>query len=431
MINRKISRILGPVLGIMGFILTVGIIEIPAFADDNVTIQKIVTETSNATADVKQDSFININKSVTQNGFKVTIDKVAASKHKLKAIVKIESNNPIDRKKIINPIEEITYGENNFYGGGSKTFEYPDDKTMIMTASQKSDNTEIPQKGDLRVDVVLPEYKVNIGIDVPVDFTEQFKDIIEKDLSAKISGYDFTFNKLEASDLGTSLTYTEKSKDTDGKDEFDNFYNFSMILKIGDRMYKTKSSGRSSSSDKNGERVTTGAFESELATYNIVKNEKNLSIVPIVCNISWDEINKLNRGKITTRNETNAEDDGNSENNISYEKSFDFNDGTKGQIYNIERNGDIIKVYCKGNTEKESLLMASNMRINYNNIKGKDTFAYYNNNNLVFYKDPTDNLGYIIEFHDVQKDKKVKVTIDDMIKYVDKFKIGDEIQVSK
>ncbi|CAI3641662.1 hypothetical protein CNEO3_430016 [Clostridium neonatale] len=41
-------------------------------------------------------SLINVNKSVIQNGLKVTLKKVVATKHKLRAIIKVESNQPFD-----------------------------------------------------------------------------------------------------------------------------------------------------------------------------------------------------------------------------------------------------------------------------------------------------------------------------------------------
>lgn len=431
MINKKISKILAPIIGIMGFLLAAGVMEIPAFADSDISAQASTTTTQAAVTlgtPENEDYFINVNKSVTQNGVKVTVDKVAASKHKLKVVVKIESDKPIDREKISNSIEEVTYGENDVYGGGEDS-NYPDDKTMIITMNRKCDNSEYPEKGDLRVDIVFPEYKVNAGIDVPVDFSEQFKKTIEKEVGAKIEDNNITIDKLECDTLGTYLAYSRKSSDLHGKNEFMTLSHSPMILKVGDKMYETRSTGSSSTRDKDNNRITKGEYEAESLTYDRVKDKGNISVVPIVCNITSDELIKINKNKNEIKDGVSTKD---TINNVSYENSFEFNDGTKGEIYNIERNDNSVKVYCKGDSEKESLLMASNMRLSYEYIKGQDKFDYYTDNNQIsFYKDPKDNLGYIVEFNNVKKDKAADLNIDNIIKYIDKFKIENEIEILK
>jgi hypothetical protein len=114
-------------------------------------------------------------------------------------------------------------------------------------------------------------------------------------------------------------------------------------------MYKLTSSGRSSNDEG-----TKGTYESNAATYDRLKDKKDISIIPLDCDITWNEIRK-------TYKEDKGKQDANKEtiNNVSYVKSFDFSDGSKGEISNIERNDTSVKVYCKGNSEKASLLMAS------------------------------------------------------------------------
>ena len=83
-------------------------------------------------------------------------------------------------------------------------------------------------------------------------------------------------------------------------------------------------------------------------------------------------------------------------------------------------------------TEKESLLMASNMFAYYDLEDGQlgynDMYDY--NKNSCFYKDSKDNLGYIVEFDNVDKDKIVELDFESMIKQIDKFRVGNEIQVA-
>lgn len=421
MINKKISRILGSVLGVIGFISAIGVLEIPVSADDNVQTNYGYTNSTTSTAVTYKDYSININKSSQQNGFKVTVDKAIATKHKLKVIVKVESEKPIDRMKHFNSIFEINYGENKHTHTQDDT-EYIDDKTMIVTLEKDNYEDEYPEKGELRLDVVFSNYKVNIGMDIPVDFTESFKNIIGKDISGKIPEFDYTLNKIESDVMGTRITYSEPKRDAYTEEKRESLLKSVMILKFGDKMYKTDSKSSYSGKDE----VTMSTYESKLATYDKVKDEKNISIIPVICNIKWQELNKLyaqdkNKEENISKENTN---------NVSYEKTFDFTDGSKGEIYNIERNDNNIKVYCKGESEKESLLMVSNIDMNYQYIEGQDENNFYNNDNVSFYKDKKASLGYIVEFDNVKKDKGVELSFNKLIKHVDRYKLADEIKLS-
>jgi len=339
-----------------------------------------------------------------------------ATNHKLKAVVKVESTQPFDQTKNDTSIVQLLYGENHF-GGQGMSSNYIDDKTLLITIEQDNNDEQFPEKGELRLDVVFPNYKVNIGMDASVDFSESFKNVLEKDISTKIPESDCTLNKFESDVLGTTITYSEPDKDHE-----DRFVDSSMILKAGDRMYKIRSSG--SSSDDEG---IKGTYESKAATYDRLKDQKDISIIPLVSDITWDEIRK-------TYKDNNRKEDTNKEtiNNVSYVKSFDFSDGSKGEISNIERNDNSVKVYCKGNSEKASLLMASSLNMYYQFIEGKVNYSNYESDNYMsFYKDPNDALGYIVEFDNVEKDKALELSFSDNIKQIDRYKVGNEIQISK
>ena len=254
-------------------------------------------------------------------------------------------------------------------------------------------------------------------MDASVDFSESFKNVIEKDIHIKIPTSDCTLNKLESDVLGTTITYSEPEKYHD-----DRSMDSSTILKVGNRMYKLRSSGTSSNSEG-----IKGTYESKAATYDKLKDQKAISVIPIVCNITWDEYRKTHEGTIT-KEDTNKE----TINNVSYVKSFEFSDGSKGEISNIERNDNSVKVYCKGNSEKESLLMASSMNMYYQFVEGQVNYTNYESDNYMsFYKDPNDVLGYVVEFDNVEKDKALELGFQNNIKQIDRYKVGNEIQISK
>lgn len=433
MINKKISKILGPIIGIMGFMLTIGVLEVPVLAAEATQSSLIDTNSKDSASSAEyKDYSLNINKSVEQNGLKITLCNAVATKHKLTVTVKIENKQSFDETKYDNSIVEVTYGENRNHGGGESS-SYLDDKTLLMTIDKDLDKDTFPEKGNLRLDVVYPTYKVNVGIDADVDFSEAFKNTTETDVSAKIPELNFTLNKIESNILGTEINYTAPYKDDSNHDHAHNLVDSSMILKVGNVMYTATPSGSSSSSsDGENEGITIGTYDSRSATYDKVKDKGNMSIIPVICDMSYDDLNKLYKDDIKNPNTTEKNDDKQTINNVTYSKSFKFSDGTTGEIYNVERNDNNIKVYCKGSSEKESLLMASNMFLYYKTDDEHSRYfdMYRNKNYMSFYKDSNNALGYVVEFDNVDKDKAIELSVSSEIKQIDKYKLGAEVQLS-
>ncbi len=416
MISRKINKVLGTVIGVMGFMLAIGVLDIPAYAKDNLQAASTMVESTTSTGATNKDYFVNVNKTMEQNGLKITLEKVLATKQKLKAVVKVESSKAFNKNQDDNSIIQLIYGENNFGGGGISS-DYLDDKTRLITIEKDNDKEEFPKKGEMRLDVVYPYYKVNIGMNVDVDFSESFDNIIEKDFEEKILGLDCTLKNLETDIFGTTVSYTQPRKNQD-----DRFVDSLIILKAGDKMYKLRSSG-SSSDDKE----TKGTYESKALTYDKIKDKNDLSIMSLSSNITWNEIRELykNNNKKEDTNKVTS-------NNVSYIKLFDFSDGSKGAITKIERNDTTVKVYCKGASEKAGLLMVSGMRLFYHFAEGTTNYVNYDSDSYMsFYKDPKDVLGYIVEFNNLEKDKALELTFDNNVGLIDKYKAGEEIKIAK
>lgn len=421
MINKKINRLLSSILGV---VLTVGVMEMPAMAVDRGEVRSNYNVAENINYTVNKDN------SVEVNGLKIRINKIVASKHKLKVTVLVTSEKAFNEKDSNNTIVQLSYGENNHKTEGI-SYEKIDEKTLKISIERSTEEEEIPEKGELRVDLVMPKYKVNVGIDAKVDFTEAFENVIEKDLSIKMTEFNYTLKKVESSILGTTIEYSQPEKDvSEMKNDFINLPYSSMILKVGDKMYQLKSSGSASSSE---EGIMNGSFEAEAATYDRVKEQKNMSIIPVACSMNWADLRKIydeNQSK-----EYNKTRDANkiTTANVNYLKTFKFSDGTNGEIYNVVRNDNSLKVYCKGSSEIESLLMASNMFMYYSKEDDKLVHLgiFGDGSNLSFYKDPKESLGYVVEFNNVDKDKVVEVDFENMISQINKFKIGNEVEISK
>ncbi|NOW90183.1 hypothetical protein BCD91_002206 [Clostridium beijerinckii] len=98
MINKKLIKTLGPIFGIMTFMLASSITYTPAFADDTIAATSPATATTTSasatytdnTATPIKDYSIAINKSSEENGIKVTVNSALATKHNLRVTLKIE-----------------------------------------------------------------------------------------------------------------------------------------------------------------------------------------------------------------------------------------------------------------------------------------------------------------------------------------------------
>lgn len=417
MLNKKLRKILGLVLGVSVFMTSLGLGQVKALADDNVNKNSEIHQNTNS-KNVK-DYSININKTVEQNGFKITLDKVIGTKHKVKVQVKIESSNPIGKENYNNLISEITFGKSNCFSGGAESCKMINDKTLLLTKEKEIDDEEFPEKGELRVDIVIPNYKINVGIDANVDFSESFKNTLKKDVNTKIPEFDFNIDNMESDVMGTTINYSSQWEENE---ELINSPHSCILVKYGDKMYKINRHG--SSSSESGE--VNGQLECKALTYDKIKDANECSIIPISCDISYDEENKIYGDSIM---EYYKKQDSMKVtlNNVKYIKSFEFDNGSKGEIYNIERNDNTVKIYCKGNTEKESLLMASNMYVNCE----LDNDNYDCDRNMSFYKDPNDELGYIVELDNIIKDKIIDVNFNLAISKIDKYEIGNEVELFK
>ncbi|ACD23228.1 DUF4179 domain-containing protein [Clostridium botulinum] len=427
MLNKKLSKILGPILGVMVFMTSLGVGQVKVLADDKVSETSVTCE--NTSYDKEEDYSFKINKSVEQNGFKITLDSAIATKNKLKILVKVESKESIDKEKADNLISIVTFGE-NFRDSSGYWNDYKDDKTFFININEESDEEEFLEKDSLRVDIVIPTYKINIGIDADVDFSKSFKESVKKKMNAKIPEFDFTVNNIESDIMGTTINYSGPwIENRFENDEPSDSPHSCIILQVGDKMYKAKRGG-SSASKENG---TNGKFVCESLNYDKFKESEKISIIPLVSYVSYDRLNELCKNEDRSEHYEKINNYKEIKDNVRYLKSFDFYDGSKGEIYNIERNDSTIKIYCKGNTEKAGLLMVTNMFIDYE--VDVEKFNYENNydgrKNMSFYKDPSDELGYVVEFNNVPKDKTMDMNFDFNISKIDKYEIGTEVELSK
>ena len=203
-------------------------------------------------------------------------------------------------------------------------------------------------------DIVVPYYKVNVGMDIPLDFTNEFAKVKENEVSIYVKDLDINIKKVESDILGTNIYYTQKAIDY-SNNAIDNEVRDSIVLvKVEDKMYVADNYGGVDWSDDNeDDNIDYGTFYSKDATYDKVTTSDEISIIPISSDLTYNESNKFYDEKYKDGYEIN-EEDYTTDQNVSFIKEFDFSDKTKGEIYKIERDNDIVKVYCKGTSKEKS-----------------------------------------------------------------------------
>ena len=420
--KKKIVKLLGPVAGIMSFMLLTGVFTTSAFADQVSTSSTAITQ--NSTKDYKKI----INKSVEQNGVKVTLLDVVATKHKIKANIKLECSKGLQDEKKNGLFVQGIYNMQESWGGGQGTSNIDDNTLIVEIEDECEDNSEYKSNGDYRLDIVVPYYKVNIGMNIPVDFTSEFAKVKENEVSIYVKDLDVNIKKVESDILGTNIYYTQKSQNYSNSDFDNEVHDPIVLLKVGDKIYVANSYGGANWGSYNEDNdLEYRTYYSKDATYDKVTTTDAISIIPISNDITYNESNKFYDEKYKDGDEVN-EEDYTTEQSVSFVKEFDFSDKSKGEIYKIERDNDIVKLYCKGNSKEKSLLMASTMDI-YPKYDENEQYYYDEDYYKTIYKDKNDDNGYVVEFTNVDKDRNMIVGIDDLIQFSDRYKFGEEIKL--
>ena len=411
--KKKIVKLLGPVAGIMSFMLLTGVFTTSAFADQVSTSSTAITQ--NSTKDYKKI----INKSVEQNGVKVTLLDVVATKHKIKANIKLECSKGLQDEKKNGLFVQGIYNMQESWGGGQGTSNIDDNTLIVEIEDECEDNSEYKSNGDYRLDIVVPYYKVNIGMNIPVDFTSEFAKVKENEVSIYVKDLDVNIKKVESDILGTNIYYTQKSQNYSNSDFDNEVHDPIVLLKVGDKIYVANSYGGANWGSYNEDNdLEYRTYYSKDATYDKVTTTDAISIIPISNDITYNESNKFYDEKYKDGYEVN-EEDYTTEQSVSFVKEFDFSDKSKGEIYKIERDNDIVKLYCKGNSKEKSLLMASTMDI-YPKYDENEQYYYDEDYYKTIYKDKNDDNGYVVEFTNVDKDRNMIVGIDDLIQFSDR-----------
>lgn len=408
--SKKISKMIVPISGIMSFMLVMGVVTTPVFADEVKNNDVAVQES------VKTDYATYINSIKEKSGFKLTLNKVTSSKNKMTVTATIECPKAIDEDALKNSIFSLVVKKSDceIYGESTRKI---DDKTLEITFDAMSFKG-IPENADLRFDVILPQFNLNGWVNANVDLTKNYDKIIEKDILINNDKAGMIYNKFESDVLGTTI-YCKRAEYDENVD-YDEQYSddeSKILIKCDDKLYDYNDRNHYYNHEDN---ILLEAFTSKSVTYDDIKNAESVSLVPVICTLKNKDIDKIYSSFSYEEPERETTD------NVEYEKKFEFADGKDGEISKVERQDNKIKVYCNADTEKKSLLMAVGID-GWCKVEDGD---FCGQPNKVTYKNPDDATGYILEFDNVDKNTAFEMYSDDeILGHSDNFEFGQETKI--
>lgn len=395
MVNKKISRILGPAAGIMGFMVAMGAVSMPVYAAETVISQS---------ADAGYE--------MNQNGVKFKVNKIVGTKHRVKVDAVIQREAGIDEHSYGNLNFNI-YMDDDHDCGRSMSWGNSDEKTITIKAIDENDEG-FSETGKLRIDAVMGQYDFNGSLVIPVDFTESFKQSMEMDVNEKIAD-DVKVIKFESDAISTRLIVDEPEKDFFSKVSYNE--NTDFIIKADDKIYTLRS--LDFTNDENNYCI----YENEGVTFDDIKDAEKISIIPLKCSMTDKERENYYKDKNEDFDSQRVTED-----KVNYKKEISFADGTKGE-FKVERADNKIKFYCSSDSDKKSLLMASTLDGFFTGDEDSNFYTSFEDLHSEVYKDKEKEHVYIAEFDDVNKDMTFEVFFEGIISNIDKFEIGNEISV--
>ncbi|MBU5298940.1 DUF4179 domain-containing protein [Clostridium sporogenes] len=327
-----------------------------------------------------------IGKSYEENGIKVTLENLVGTKHVIKVALKVQYSDKW--KKSNRPLVHFAYGfEGKLDTGSSGGLKNIDENTELMVIDFSS-YKELPSKGNFKIEAVSDGFKKPLVWDMKVDFSKNFKDTIEKQVTIS-KNIGVNINHIEANILGIIIKSNNWLVALSNGDTY--------YLKLDNKIYPIFGSEWTSEKE---DYIFTFL---QNVNYNSIKNSKNISFIKH----SIERSKKIDSNKMIKEEEIKYYDKiekqlnnipKEEESGVLYTKNITFNNGNRAEIYNIERKGGKIRVYVKGNDKKQVFNMFSSL---------------YTSTGILVQSIEETNVGYIAEFDDISRDKvTIKMTVD-------------------
>ncbi|MEL5896901.1 DUF4179 domain-containing protein [Clostridium sporogenes] len=285
-----------------------------------------------------------IGKSYEENGIKVTLENLVGTKHVIKVALKVQYSDKW--KKSNRPLVHFAYGfEGKLDTGSSGGLKNIDENTELMVIDFSS-YKELPSKGNFKIEAVSDGFKKPLVWDMKVDFSKNFKDTIEKQVTIS-KNIGVNINHIEANILGIIIKSNNWLVALSNGDTY--------YLKLDNKIYPIFGSEWTSEKE---DYIFTFL---QNVNYNSIKNSKNISFIKH----SIERSKKIDSNKMIKEEEIKYYDKiekqlnnipKEEESGVLYTKNITFNNGNRAEIYNIERKGGKFEFMLKAMIRNKYLI---------------------------------------------------------------------------
>lgn len=394
-LKRKKSRKRGmSIAAALAVFMMVGVTSKPALAGDIPILSEIYRGLGFTSEYLPVTQYIG--KSVEKKGIKVTVENIAGTRHKIKMTVKIESDEEIFQSKTFNNIH--MRGEVNGVGvaqGGGMYF--PDNKTQVSVIDFVSEEG-FDALGEIKLHIFSEEYNLEEELKFKVDFTASFENNYRKNITTDTYQKDNRVVGIESTGIGTVLEVENLVWNTDD-----------ILLKVDDRIYRPNSLlGDEETAYISYDEALKNEVENAKEIFVIIRKdvmdpgveiksepepteeEKRIQEQMIIEeNIRHDEHVRIYNEEYSKLLKSNRD-------SILYVPEITSKAGGKVYLSSIERNNDKVVVEINGENKADTLSVAINMYLDY-----EDDSLYEGRMIL-----RETNTGYVLEYDKV-KDENV------------------------
>lgn len=379
-----------------GLVLIIGItplIATPAMAC-NIPILSNIYETLGIYHEYK-DYTTYISQSIKVSNYTYTIDNIMVTPNQSLMAVKITSTEPIpaDHEGFM-----ITPSIGGVHCDDGSSQDYRIDDYNIVTTIENGYINEVPKKSTIKIDIESFDSRDTDShgtFEFKTDFDRSYTEFTSLPVkNATIDKYGVNVKEINSSIMETTIVSEGYEKDK-----------LKFLLNIDGKLYGGLES------------ISSGQMTTRIGglDVNAINNSKNISLLIYEAKYSEYECDYRKESlKKTIEQPNNIE-----EQNVSFLPYYNFLDGHKGEFYNLERNENTIRIHYNGK--------ASDI------IPLCDVSAWYEGNiNLAISKvilNPKDKNDFTLEFNNLPKDKKIKLSFLNMNEMVNNFTLLDTFKV--
>lgn len=362
-----------------------------------------------------------VGQSIQVDGGTYTVEEFMATPFEAVIAIRITGNEPIADKNI-GFMASAVIGGAHWRSGESRQYVI-DDYNVVQVIKYDFTN-KIPRNSNVKINIhetTVDESKVVFGqgeFDFKVSFNKSYDEFTSLDVSnASIDKYGIKVKEVNSSILGTKVVSEINIKGVSEKDYKEKYDKLQYVLNVDGNLYGGFTS--SGFEERNGRVKGDTMVNMEGIKFNEFSNAESIKLMIFDSKYSWEEAFNISESDKAISDLANSNyDESNSitEKGVTYSKYYNHSNGSQGEFYGVEREGQTVKMSYKGN--ESDIVPLSTMRVDSKENLGKMYDAKISKN--------TEN-EYIIEIVNVPEDEELVVSF--FADAINEYNLIEEIKI--